>query len=71
MVRAPFVLQKIEINTSTGQASGDRWYVVPFQSHRYRTLVRESYFTITWNYAYGRGQYVGTELHEDKSWRKA
>ena len=70
MVRAPFALQKIGTDISTGQAAGARWYIVAFQLRRYRSLTRA--MVSVWDYAYGRGQYVGTELqYAGKStWRQ-
>lgn len=75
MVRAPFQLQQIEIDTREGQASGSNWFLCAFRSWRRRVYSQypKTRTLTSFAYALGQGQYIGAMMrHGDReSWRRA
>lgn len=61
-IRAPFELHKVAIDTSTGQASGERWYLAPFTLWRRRVLGVQVHTKTSFDYARDPkiAQYLGS-----------
>lgn len=70
-IRAPFALHTVSVDTSNGQAPGDRWYIVPFRFQIYRSITNA--VVKIWDYDRSKAarQYIGHMLHYagTSSWR--
>lgn len=74
MIRAPFQLQRIAIDTREGQAAGSNWYLVAFRLWRRRVYSQypKTRMLTSFDYALGAGQYLGAMLVHGtrESWRR-
>jgi len=76
MVRAPFELSQVSVDTRTGQASGSRWYVCPIRYFRTKVFDgnRVSGFSnrLFFGPSIRDGQYIGqmTEYAGKETWRQ-
>lgn len=79
MVRAPFILHTENVDTTTGQAHGTRWFLAPFRQWRRR--VADATRVVGWrtrtSFAYAEdsknAQYLGIWLHHwnaPSEWRR-
>ncbi len=75
MVRAPFELHTVSIDTSTGQTAGERRYLAPFRLWRHRAYTNypKAGWKISWAYARGSGQYLGSKIFfaGKSTWRQS